>query len=106
MRDTYMTSVPTADRLWRNRFCRPFTAVMVVTTATIPITMPSVVSAPRDLLARRERNAMSRDSRATTGNFMPARPQSRAAVASDFSGCFSLLMRIAAPLARSFAIAR
>jgi hypothetical protein len=47
-----MTSVPTAEKLSRKRFWSPFAAVIVVMTATIPMMIPSVVRAPRALLAR------------------------------------------------------
>src|SRR5688572_15605744 len=65
-----MTSVPTADRLSRKRFWSPLTAVIVVTTATMPMMMPSVVSAPRPLLARRARSAIPSDSRTTSGDLI------------------------------------
>ena len=47
-----MMSLPTDEKLSRNLFLSPFAAVIVSTTATMPMMMPSVVRAPRALLAR------------------------------------------------------
>src|SRR5688500_2367320 len=60
-----------AERLSRKRFCSPLTAVIVVTTATMPMMIPSVVRAPRPLLARSARSAMERDSRTASGDRIP-----------------------------------
>src|SRR5262252_1597967 len=68
-----MTSEPTAEKLSRNLFCRPFTAVIVVTTATMPMMMPSVVSAPRALLAASARSAIRTDSANIISDGMPGR---------------------------------
>ena len=45
-----MTSVPTAEKLSRNRFWRPFAAVIVVMTATIPNHLIAWRTAPRQPL--------------------------------------------------------
>src|SRR5262252_4435373 len=66
-----MTSEPTAEKLSRNLFCRPFTAVIVVTTATMPMMMPSVVSAPLALFAASARNAIRTDSASIISEDMP-----------------------------------
>ena len=46
---TCNTSEPTAEILSLKLFSRPLAAVIVVTTATIPITIPKVVNTPLDL---------------------------------------------------------
>ncbi len=50
------------EKLSRNLFWSPFAAVMVTTTATIPMMIPSVVRTPRALLARIARRAIWNDS--------------------------------------------
>src|SRR5438552_14167323 len=70
IRETYITSVPTAEKLSRNLFRSPLAAVMVTTTATIPMMMPRVVKAPRPLLARMARRAILSDSRKSSACFM------------------------------------
>src|SRR6478736_921705 len=67
-----MTSVPTEAKVSRKEFCRPFAAVMVVITATMPMTMPSVVSAPRLLLAAIAESAILKDSAKSRPSFMSA----------------------------------
>src|SRR5258706_7392749 len=63
-------SVPTDEKLSRNLFCRPLAAVIVSTTATMPMMMPSVVSAPRPLLARTAPMPIWSDSRSWTVELM------------------------------------
>src|SRR6478609_4249751 len=67
-----MTSVPTEAKVARKEFCRPFAAVMVVITATMPMTMPSVVSAPRLLFAAIADRAILKDSAKSSRSFMSA----------------------------------
>ena len=71
MRVTYRTSEPTAEMLSLKEFCNPFAAVMVVTTATIPMMIPRVVSTPRALLALIAARAMRNDSLSSYRYLMP-----------------------------------
>src|SRR5437773_3491189 len=62
------------EKLSRNLFCRPFTAVIVRTTATMPMMIPSVVRAPRAFRARMAAMATWNDSARSTASFTRLRP--------------------------------
>src|SRR6478735_8363591 len=67
-----MTSVPTEAKVCLKVFFRPFAAVIVVTTARMPMTMPSVVSTPRLLFAAIADMAILKDSERSRPSFMSA----------------------------------
>src|SRR5436190_3479078 len=67
-----MTSVPTEAKVDLKLLDRPFAAVIVVITATMPMTIPSVVSAPRLLFAAIADRAILKDSARSRPSFMLA----------------------------------
>src|SRR5687768_3027257 len=69
-----MTSEPTEAKVCVKVFFRPLAAVIVVMTATIPMIMPSVVRAPRLLLAAIAASAILKDSDRSRASFISAPP--------------------------------
>ena len=73
VRDTYNTSAPSMETLRRKARFSPSIAVPIKVTVTTPMTMPSVASMDRSLLARIASPAMKSPSLSSVKKFMRRR---------------------------------
>ena len=71
MRSANSTSAPMVETDWRKERFKPSMAAPIRVTLTIPMMIPSVVSAARILLARMASHAISRPSFSSVKKFTP-----------------------------------